>query len=575
MSKNIKVENFFENNLIIFFVILLCLTIAHFPVLSGDFLRQDDWNATFWSRGGFFFLPWGHPEWWNAAIELFRPVGAIILIISDFISIKIENAKFVKFFTILMMSFAAYLTYKWQNKFNSNNKFFSLAFSILSFCLIASQLQTATAGYNGMVITLLCGQIALIYFYKALKEVEENFLKRKYIIISGFLILAGSMNYAISMMFYFLFLFIFFILTLDNKSFSKKEIYEFLIKSSIFIISIMILYVLMAKSFHYVLGVEEKMHGGYVRSIHIDWDIMNKIYNILAMLKYSFNTFNLWSSWGVKDVNIFFTVAPLTLILFFISIYIKSYLYNKHSNNLVSYVAIFSNTTIVFLVSFILLILSYTPVLPLKVVVYDENPFAIIMTNRYFVVTMPFILYIMMWSINTIGSLKFLSSFNYIYKNLILIIILIFGIYQCNFSLKNYIVHPHLTELNFIRKHIEQDVLKIIESGEKPSILIIRNPSIKENNQGNDYDLTINFSHNWLVSATIYALRQYDIWTIITHRVIEWDNSKGIHIVSIWGELASVEDRNTFNFLAKKNTVIIDMNKLTISDNNLKKLIQF
>ena len=141
---------------------------------------------------------------------------------------------------------------------------------------------------------------------------------------------------------------------------------------------------------------------------------MNKIYNILAMLKYSFNTFNLWSSWGVKDVNIFFTVAPLTLILFFVSIYIKSYLYNKHSNNLVSYVDIFSNTTIVFLVSFILLILSYTPVLPLKVVVYDENPFAIIMTNRYFVVTMPFILYIMMWSINTIGSLKFLSSFNYI-----------------------------------------------------------------------------------------------------------------------------------------------------------------
>ena len=45
-------------------------------------------------RGTIFFLPWGHPEWWNAAIELFRPVGAIILIISDFISIKIENLKF-------------------------------------------------------------------------------------------------------------------------------------------------------------------------------------------------------------------------------------------------------------------------------------------------------------------------------------------------------------------------------------------------------------------------------------------------------------------------------------------------
>ena len=34
-----------------------------------------------------------------------------------------------------------------------------------------------------MVITLLCGQIALIYFYKALKKVEENFLKKKNILL--------------------------------------------------------------------------------------------------------------------------------------------------------------------------------------------------------------------------------------------------------------------------------------------------------------------------------------------------------------------------------------------------------
>jgi len=570
MLNNIKVKSFLESNLIIFLLILLCLTIAHFPVLTGDFLRQDDWNATFWSRGGFFFLPWGHPEWWNAAIELFRPVGAIILIISDFISIKIENAKFVKFFTIVLMSYASYLTYRWQNKFTPDSKIFSLSFAILSFCLIASQLQTATAGYNGMVITLLCGQIALMYLYKGLIETKESFLKKKYIIISGLLILAGSMNYAISMMFYFLFLFIFFISTFDNKLFSKKEVYEFLIKSTIFIITIMILYILMAKSFHYMLGVEEKMHGGYVRSIHIDWDIMNKIHNILAMIKYSFNIFNLWSSWGVRDVNIFFNVAFLTSILFFISIFFRSYLFNKNSKNVESGFKIFSNSVIIFTVSVALLILSYTPVLPLKVVVYDNNPFAIIMTNRYFVVTMPFILYIMMWSINTIGSFKFLSTYKYINKNLIFIITLVFGINQCNYSLDNYIVRPHLTELNYIRSHIEKDVLRIIKSGEKPSILIIRNPSIKESNQGNDFDLTINFSHNWLVSATIYALRQYDIWTIITHRVIEWDNSKGIHIVSIWGELASVEDKNTFNLLAKKNTVIIDMNKLTIKDSESK-----
>ena len=105
-----------------------------------------------------------------------------------------------------------------------------------------------------------------------------------------------------------------------------------------------------------------------------------------------------------------------------------------------------------------------------------------------------------------------------------------------------------------------------MNSGEKPTILIIRNPSIKEVNQGNDFDLTINFSHNWLVSAAIYTLRQYELRTILTHKVITWKNDLGIHITSHWGELASVDDVNTFNLLAKKNTVIIDMNKLSIKD---------
>ncbi len=566
MSKLIKIEIFFKSKFFIYTTILSCLIAAHFPVLSGDFLRQDDWNATFWSYGGAFFLPHGHPEFWNATIELFRPVGSLILIISDYICLEIENAKFVKFFTITLMSFASYLTYKWQIKFSSEDKFFSLSFAILSFCLIASQLHTATAGYNGMVITLICGQIAFIYFYKALMETKDSILKRKYIIFSGLLILAGSMNYAISMMYYFLFLFIFYISNIDKKAFSRKQIYWFIIKSTIFIIAIMIIYVLMAKSVHLILDVQQKMHGGYVRSIHINWDIMNKVHNILAMIKYSFNIFNIWSSWGINSINIFFVTAFLTTFLFFSSIFLRLNLFNKVLKNTEYYIITFVKSAFIFIVSFTLLILSYTPVLPLEVVVYDGNPFKTIMTNRYFVVTMPFILYIMMWTINSICSVNFLSSYNYIYKNFIFLCALIFGIYQCNYSLENYIVRPHLTELNHIKKHIENDVLKIVNSGEKPTILIIRNPSIKEVNQGNDFDLTINFSHNWLVSAAIYTLRQYELRTILTHKVITWKNDLGIHITSHWGELASVDDVNTFNLLAKKNTVIIDMNKLSIKD---------
>lgn len=566
MLKPAKIEDFIKSKFFIFTAILACLITAHFPVLTGDFLKQDDWNATFWSYRGAFFLPHGHPEFFNAAIDLFRPVGALILIISDYICINIENAKFVKFFTIIFMTFASYLTYMWQIKFSPNAKFFSFCFAILSFCLFASQLHTSTAGYNGMVITLICGQVAIIYFYKALMEIKEPLIQRKYIIFSALLILAGSMNYAISMMYYFLFLFIFYISNIDKNKIPNIQIYKFLIKSTIFIIAIMVLYILMAKAVHLIFDIQQKMHGGYIRSIHIDWDIMNKIHSILIMIKYSFNVFNLWSSTGINNINIFFYVAFITTFLFFTSIFIRLNLFNKRLKNSFSYINNFGSSIFIFMVSLALLILSYTPVLPLEVAVLDGNPFKTIMTNRYFVVTMPFILYIMMWSFNTIGSLNFLSTYNYIGKNFTFACILAFGIYQCNYSLENYIVRPHLTELNYIKKHIENDVLSIVNAGEKPTIVIIRNSNIGEVHYGNDYDLAINYSHNWLISATIYTLRQYKLRSILTHKVITWKNDLGIHITSHWGELASVDDKNTFNLLTRKNTVIIDMNKLKIKN---------
>tara|TARA_X000000368_G_C23042554_1_gene717671 strand:- start:290 stop:2020 length:1731 start_codon:yes stop_codon:yes gene_type:complete len=574
MKNFIKIGNFFKNNFFIYIATLSFLIIAHFPVLTGDFLRQDDWNATFWSYGGYFFHPFGHPEFWNATVELFRPIGYLILFISDYICLEIENAKFVRFFTIILISFASYITYTWQVKFLPNNKFFSFCFSVISFCLIASQLHTSTAGYNGMVITLIFGQIAFIYFFKALVEVRDNILKRRYIILSGLLIIMGCMNYAITLMQYFLFLFIFYISNIDKQTYSKKQIYEFIIKSVIFIISIMIIYILMAKFFHFILNVQDKIHAsGTIRSIHINWDITNKIYNILNMLKYSFNIFGVWSSQGINSINIFFTGISLTFIFFFLSILIKLNFTYEKNNNIKNHLNIFSNSLLIFFISLILLILSYTPILPIEIKIYDDNPFKTVMPNRYFAVTMPFILYIIMWTINTLFNFYFsnlhttnlLSSYKHICKNLIFFCTLIFSIYKCNYTLENFVVRPHLTEINYIKKHIEKDILKIIESGGKPTIIILRNPDIMKVKPGNDFDLTINYSHNWLISATIYTLRQFNINTILSYKVLKWRTDHGIHITSDWGELASVNDINSLNLQTKKNAVIIDMNKLSIT----------
>jgi hypothetical protein len=122
-----------------------------------------------------------------------------------------------------------------------------------------------------------------------------------------------------------------------------------------------------------------------------------------------------------------------------------------------------------------------------------------------------------------------------------------------------------LAEINYIKKHIKKDILKIIESGEKPTIIILRNPDIMKIKPGNDFDLTINYSHNWLISATIYTLRQFNINTILSYKVLKWRADHAIHITSDWGELASVNDIDSLNLQTKKNTVIIDMNKLSIT----------
>ena len=556
-----KLNEFFENSKYIYLTIFICLLVAHLPSITNDFLRQDDWNATFWSRGGFFFLPWGHPEWWNAFAELFRPVGAIILMISDGISVKIENAKFVKFFTVILMSVSAFLTFKWIIKFDPSKKIFALSFSILAFCLFASQLHSSTVGYNGMVITLICGQLGIMYFYKAIFESKKYIEKKRLLFISGMFILLGCLNYPLTVTYYFLLLFIYYILSIEKLKSESKKIYIFIFQAVVFMLTMMLIFFISAKLFHILLDIQPRMHGGHLRTIHVDLDIKNKIYNLINMIKYSTNIFNLWSSAGISNISYFYSVFFSFFSLFVLSIFLKFYSICDHKGvKILKYLLL--NTFIVISITGILLTLTYLPVLPLQVRIVDDNPFLTIMTNRYFAITMPFIMFIMMWSLSNFQMIKFFLFKNNFLVNIVFIFILFFGIYQCNFSLKNYIVSPHMAELNHIKHFIEKDVIKKIQKGVKPKILIVRNPSIRGKYHNSDYDLSINFSHNFLVSAAIYTLRQYDVWTIKSHRVLTWDNTNGIHIISDWGTLASVSDRSTFDIYGQQDTIVIDMNDI-------------
>mgnify|MGYP001163951734 CR=1 FL=1 len=529
-------------------IIFISIFIAHFPVLLGDFLKQDDWNATFWNMNDL----WSHPEFHNSAVEMFRPFATLTLFLADYISLNIENAKYVRFLSIVLISISAYVTYIWQVKFSPEKKFLALSFSILAFCLPPFQLVTSTAGYWGFILSLLCGQFGLIYFYKVVMEDKNFILKNKYIIYSFILILLGCLNYALTMMFYFIFLLIFYLHNIENKNFSEKEKYLFLAKATIFIFAIMLFYIFLAKTYHYIFDI---VPVNVERSVHIDFNIINKFLHILAMIKFSANIYDLSPILKV-DIKYF-----LIFILIVYSLGLSTVISKKKkdfSSKILEYLLIVFS-------SLILLIFTYAPALPVK------PSFPIDISFRYLIATMPFLLFIVLWSIYNILNFELISKNLKNVRNIFFIFFIILGVKQTNYIIEKEVSGPHIKEIKYIKSYVDEKLIKEIKNGEKPTLIIIRNPivdSIFNENKyvlSRDYFLRTTFSHGWLVSAGIYILRSNAIKTIPTHKVLQWDND-AIIIKSYWGYIISVNKINTLDRKYINNSIIIDTRELSVKE---------
>ena len=535
--------NSFKFYILIFIFILL----AHFPTLTGDFLKQDDWNATFWNLD----IITSHPEFFNAALELFRPISILIILISDYITLDIENAKYVRLITIALMSLCAYITFKWQLKFKPNDKLLALSFAILAFCLPASHLHSSTTTYIHMVFALLCGQLGMVYFYKAMIKKQSNEINKKYLFFSSSLIMVGLLNYPPTAMIFFVFLLIYFLSNTSALYESNHQIYLFTFQAAFYFFLLMLLYLVLAKSIHFVFDVEPKLHGGAIRSVHIDWNIYNKILHIYTMVKASINSINLffYDITTLRNIPSNFYILSFIFLTYCSGIFLS---YFKKLNRKKNYIYFLKYFILIFIISFLLLILSYFPILAIDV----EIP--VWTTFRYTAVTAPFILYIFLWSINNIEMLIFKSNKDLI-KSLLLLTILIFGVFKSNYVMNNMVVGPHVAEINHIASHIEINSSKFLVNN-KSTIIIIRD-NTEKNLLFNDYDLRINDTHNWLVSATIYLLRKYEINTIPSHKVLNWDEDK-IHISSYWGDLISLNSLKNINLNNYKNKIIINMKNI-------------
>ncbi len=538
----------YSSHLKIFFIIFACLLFAHFPSFTGDFLKQDDWNATFWNLS----IISSHPEFYNATIELFRPVSIIIILISDYISYNFENAKFIRFLTVTLMSLSAFITYAWQLKLKPDNIFFALAFSIIIFCLPASQLHSSTTTYIHMVIAIICGQLGMIYFHKAKLEEILKKNQKKFLLYSSVFIMLSLLNYPPATMFYFLFLLIFFLLNINESKMKHKDIYLFMLKATLFIFFLMLIYFFLAKFIHYILDIKPKLHGGEIRTVHIDWGIYNKLSHIYTMIKASLSSINLASYHLVtlKDV-------PMNLFLFFFTVLSLFYglfvVYIKNLGKEKNIIKISAYVLLSFIIILLLLILSYFPLLPLDV----KHP--IWTTFRYTIVTAPFFIYLLIWSIINF-KLPFINSFFNVSKKFLISFLLFYAVYKSNYVIGNFIVSPHVTELSYIEENINKKFLNGYNDSSNKKIIVIRS-SKPVYELYNDYDMRINYSNNWLISATIYVLRKYNIDIVQTHKVMKWEE-ENIHIKSKWGEIISVNSINEIDFKYSQDDIIINMNNI-------------
>ncbi|MEQ9115911.1 MAG: hypothetical protein RLN62_03865 [Rickettsiales bacterium] len=489
-------------------LIMVSVFFALLPVVSGDYLRQDDWNAALWNGKNIS----DHVEYRNATFEMFRPVSMFIFYLTDMVSLHIEYAKYVRLINVLLIGLIGICLYSWGQKFNKN-KIFNLCFSISSCTLPAFQIYAATANYCFMIITVLMSAISIHFLYRW--YLKKNNQSKFYLIAGCVFFFISLMNYTLAAMFVWVMLMMLFI----N---SKKELnnpnIRFLIHSSLIFIGLMLAYFLCAKFIHWGFNIKIVNPD---RAVNISFDIMQKINYIFVVI--TLHT----KLWLMRSYEISI-VAPLIILSLFIAS-LKICLSGDKNGN-------YSNIFFSFFVTSFLFVLSFSPALA---------PSVGLVCFRYTVSTMPFILYILFWSICTVSvyfSKKITSNQEVILgvKNVILIIVTIFGIIISNISVSELIVGPQRYELNFIRQKIYNQALPALKDGKKVAIELIKDDGksyVKPGLAGFEYGMTSSGFRGMFIGSMVYLMREIGFETNDKKVIPKWGEKQILLDDLPWGAL--------------------------------------
>jgi hypothetical protein len=425
--------------LIIFFSLLAALCPV---ILANNYLRQDDLMWDIWS--GMKMSDFGY-LYYNTVYQLVRPLCMLSFYITDLISINIHHSAYVRSLSVLFIVILSVLLYEWQLKFNPK-KILSITYAICAFTLPGYQVFAATANYFLIIAALLLTFGAVFSWYKF----HQTFITHRryaYFIIGCGLFFASLLEYPLSSMYSWVLLAICYLNTLTIQNPNQINQRRFFYFGSLVTLIMMAGYYLFIIIFHHLFHVD--LSG---RAAVIDTnDLVTRFLRIFDILSWhsSFWLYKGPISWHQSFFPVIFTLYTLTLLKI------------NYKNQQKSPLVIMKNLLITISTTFILFVLSYSPVLA-------TAEFQV--TYRYTIATMPLILYVFIWSINDITSLLQIRFLTYLTSSIMALFYIgltVFGIGYANLMIADGIVGPHQHDFAYMQQQLAENVIPLIKENKK------------------------------------------------------------------------------------------------------------
>ncbi len=356
---------------------------------------------------------------------------------------------YIRLLSLLSISILGVLLYFWQLRFNTN-KTLAATFAISAFTIPAYQVFAATANYFLIITALLLTFISLFYWHNSFTEKNEQKKKRYFYLGCGFFF-ASLLQYPLSSMYAWVLLFICYLNPLLMTSLNNPKNKEFFYKFSLVTIGMMIFYYLFIIVFHKIFHVNVSYgRPAVIETTHLVSRLLS-IFHVLAWHA------NLWC-WDSIHHELQSPIYYICLLFIF------AIFYAHISNKIYNVKAICKNIGWTFVIAFSVFFLAYSPIFATSEVV---------ITYRYTLATMPILLYIIFWSINTLATLfsaklhRNPAFFCQTLVSLFFISVTAFGVSYANIMTADGIVGPHAHDVAYVQQQLINKVIPELKNGKQ------------------------------------------------------------------------------------------------------------